>query len=302
MKKQTRKEKLVQLVKDNLTYYRLQADVRAVECDICENQPRAVGQNSNFFERTINEVQNELRRTFVRDMTTEKKAAKDALALFERTHNQKQLKLVQNVEKFKKMLDKKLFKKDKYGLERMQFAIAYMLENDVEYQRAEDSLAAVSELLFDDAQFMSLLYSSLRENFVRIHNVQSQDSLKMQLLGLSVASLFPYAPVFTSGLNVFYFVNAERRKWRMKQAFRTLSGGEKNMLFATKLTLIEMSKSTMPKSAWNLLVDEYLRTVNNFRADAEYEWLVEQLQVPVCKEKIAVCDLCVDRLSQIIGA
>ena len=111
MKKQTRKEKLVQLVKDNLTYYRLQADVRAVECDICENQPRAVGQNSNFFERTINEVQNEIRRTFVRDMTTEKKAAKDALALFERTHNQKQLKLVQNVEKFKKMLDKKLFKK-----------------------------------------------------------------------------------------------------------------------------------------------------------------------------------------------
>ncbi len=302
MKKQTKRDKLLQQVKDNLTHYRLKADLAAVEGEIYENQPCLSGATQNIFERVVTDFKNEIRKDVVSALTSEKKAAKDALIAFEKTHNQKDLQLLDNETKWNAVLDKKLFKKDKYDLAKMQFALAFMLEDGQAYQRPDDSLAAVSEVLFNDPTYMALLYATLQDNFVKIHNVTSADEQNALVFGLNLASFLPFSSVIVSGINALALINEIRKKQRMKQAFRTLSGAETNMLLATKLTLIQMSKNSMPKAAWSALVDEYLRMVGNLRADAEYEWLVEQSQVPVCKEKIAICDLCVDRLSQVVGA
>lgn len=302
MRRQTKRDKLLQQVKDNLTHHRLKADLAAIEGEIYENQPRDFGASQNFFDKVITDFKNEIRRDVVGVLTMEKKAAQDALAAFEKSHDQKQLSLISNEKKWKAVLDKKLFKGDKYNLAKMQFALAFMLQDGQAYQRESDSLEAVSEVLFNDPKYMSRLYAALQDNFVKIHNVASVDEQRAIVFGLNVASLLPFSPVIVSGINVIALINAERKKQRMKQAFRLLSGAETNMLLATKLTLIQMSKENMPKAEWAALVDEYLRTVNNFRSDAEYEWLVEQSQMPVCKEKIAICDLCVNRLSQVVGA
>lgn len=302
MRRQTKRDKLLQQVKDNLTHHRLKADLAAIEGEIYENQPRDFGTSQNFFDKVITDFKNEIRRDVVGVLTMEKKAAQDALAAFEKSHDQKQLALLADEKKWKTVLDKKLFKGDKYNLAKMQFALAFMLQDGQAYQRESDSLEAVSEVLFGDPKYMSRLYAALQDNFVKIHNVASVDEQRAIVFGLNVAALLPFSPVIVSGINVIALINAERKKQRMKQAFRLLSGAETNMLLATKLTLIQMSKENMPKAEWAALVDEYLRTVNNFRSDAEYEWLVEQSQVPVCKEKIAICDLCVNRLSQVVGA
>ena len=302
MRKQTRKDRLLQQVKDNLTYHRLKSDLAAVEGEIYENQPSFPSAPQNFFERVVTDLKNEIRKDVVSTLTSEKAAAKDALAAFEKAHSAKSLALLTNEKKWNAVLNKKLFKKDKYDLAKMQFALAYMLEDGQAYQRPDDSLAAVSELLFDDPTYMSLLYATLQDNFIKIHNVSGADEQAVLTLGLSLASFLPFPSVITSSINVLAFIHSIYKNQRMKQAFRTLSGAETNMLLATKLTLLQMSKNSMPKGEWNALVDEYLRMVGNLRADAEYEWLVEQSQAPVCKEKIAICDLCVDRLSQVVGA
>lgn len=301
MKRQTKRDKLLQQVKDNLTHHRLKADLAAVEGEIYENQPRA-STAQNFFDKVMTDFKNEIRKDVVGALTIEKKAAQDALAAFEKSHDRKQLALLADEKKWKTVLDKKLFKGDKYNLAKMQFALAFMLQDGQAYQRESDSLEAVSEVLFDDPKYMARLYAALQDNFVKIHNVANIDEQRAIVFGLNVASLLPFSPVIVGGINVIALINAERKKQRMKQVFRSLSGAETNMLLATKLTLIQMSKENMPKAEWGALVDEYLRTVNNFRSDAEYEWLVEQSQVPVCKEKIAICDLCVNRLSQVVGA
>jgi hypothetical protein len=69
-----------------------------------------------------------------------------------------------------------------------------------------------------------------------------------------------------------------------------------------KLTVVENALPLMPEKEAKELIDETLKYIDNLRADAEYEWLVEKMDIPACKERIALANLAVSRLTLLLEA
>lgn len=309
MRKNRKTEKAKNLVVTNLTYCRLKAELAIIEEEIAGNQPLPLNEEQNVFKKALNaiatEVENERRRKAVQELTAEKKTALEALALFEREHGGKELALSQDLEKLKAFMQKELFKRDAYGLAKMQFALMLALDEPYAYQRPEESLQIVSLLLFDDPKRMNVLYTCFRANFKSIQQTPRDDLQAELLLGMSALSVVPFSlplSILSMGATgVLAVWQHTRNQKRLKAALDSLSTDEIHTFLAIKLTLIQQSKGVMPEEKWKELIDDFLKYVNNFRSDSEYEWLVEQLDAPLCKEKIEVSDLCIARLAKIVG-
>lgn len=298
-------ENIKKSVISNLTYCRLQADVYAVEADIADNQPLAAGEEKGIVKKFLNaittEVQNEIRKKNVQELTVDRQAAIYALSAFEGRHAQKQLALAQDREKFKEYIQKKLFKKDVDGLGKMQFALAFLLDNGTEYQRPEQSLQAVSEILFDDPTYMQSLYVAFCENFYKIQDKRLTAAETGSAIEEGLASLLNVAQLVFGAMRMEALIVSVKNKKRMHELLQDLSQNELHTLLAVRLTLLQEAKKTMAEEKLKELVDDYLKYVSNLRSDAEYQWLVERLDVPSCQEKIKTCDLCIARLSRILG-
>ena len=79
-----------------------------------------------------------------------------------------------------------------------------------------------------------------------------------------------------------------------------MSPSETKAAFAYALTLIEVTKD-LAENERKQMIDEFLNSVDNARADAEYKWFAERESIPDCRDKIAVCDRAIERLSKILG-
>ena len=305
MRKAKRMAKAKALVVKNLTYIRLKNDLAVIENEMNNNQPVEKENGGNvitkFFNGIVTELSNTARRKSVVDLSVEKKMALDNLTAFERENNVKELELASDVEKLKKYMNKELFKKDAYGIQKIQFALSLMLDNSREYVRKEESLQAISAILFNDEGYMNILFKLFEQNYYGIQKKAVDELQTGMLLGVGVWSLVvgSWLPVGIGGIATI--INHLIHRNEMKKKFQSLSKDELQAFLAMKLTVIETTRKNMPESARKDLIDDLLKYVSNLRGDAEYEWLIEKLDAPANKEKIELCNLTVDRLSRVIG-
>ena len=305
MRKAKRLAKAKKLVVKNLTYLRLKNDLAIIENEINSNQPVEKETSSSGLGKIINgfvtEIANNVRRKAVVDLSVEKKTALDNLASFESENDVKELELAGDIAKLKKYMNKELFKKDAYGIQKIQFALSLMLDNSVEYVRKEESLQAISSILFDDEGYMNILFKLFEQNYYGIQKKAVDEVQTGMLLGVGVWSVVvgSWLPIGIGGIATL--VNHIIHKNEMKKKFQSLSKDELQAFLAMKLTVIETTRKSMPESARKDLIDDLLKYVSNLRSDAEYEWLIEKLDTPTNKAKIELCNLAVDRLSRVVG-
>ncbi|MBQ7343819.1 MAG: hypothetical protein IJW53_03530 [Clostridia bacterium] len=296
-----KRERIRQNIIDNLTLCRLEGDLLAVEAAIRDNAPKEASEEGGAFKRfvngVINDINNSFRRQNVEGLSVDKAKAGEALKAFRAAHSEKELELSRDTEKFRKYIDKHLFKKDKDGLGKISFALIFALDGrNNEYQCPEESLEVVSEILFDDSKRLGRLYNRYRKNYEAIH--QQWPSEAEGIKGFGRALALALMPLCVSG--VFAAVSYAMHKKAAREAFKNMTPNETNASLAFYLTLIEEMKNA-DEGKKKEMVDELLRKLSNIRSDAEYKWYVEGLDVPECKAKIELCNMALKRLGQIIG-
>ena len=306
--KQRKNLKKERIIVKNLAYYRLKGDLEAVEAHIADYQlvePKESGKKWKDLLLTLKaEIQNSLKKKTAEALAEDKQKIENNIQRFEQAY-QKDLKFSKATEGLKTYVNK-YFKKDEYGLLRLRFAIAFMADNTFEYEYPESSLRPVSELLFDDPEYMGKLYLALWKNFCALGELeQSEDSVAFGF-GENIAKLKENVAELLSffskkGKKSFSGIIQRRAQKRLKVGAVELSENTLRTVLAAKLTLIEKLGVDVPELERKHLIDECLTEIHTIRADAEYEWLAERLDVPENLQKITLCELCVNRLAEIVG-
>ena len=291
MKKQ---DKIKALCIANLTYCRLKADLAAVELEIAGNSPVAETEESNFLKKILNKAKtaldNEIRKKTTEELQKDREAALRELTRFENQHSAKELQLAKDSVQLKKFVEKALFKKDKSGLSKVQFALSLILDNTYTYQRPAQSMQIVSDILFDDAAYMQGLYDLLCKNFKYLHN----DVMP------TVDELFSLAPSL-GNVSLQSFINRSKQR-NFKSSLEKLSADQVGTIFAVKLTLAEKAKTLLSYENWENLLDETLQFIGDIRADAEYKKVFTGQDDGVSDEVFALCSLAVNRLAELVKA
>ena len=300
-----KKEKIRQLVIDNLTLCRLEGDRLAIEAQIRDNQPKSAPSPEGsvlkrFFESVKNEIGNSIKRINVQELSSRRDKAEKAISEFRATHNERDLVLASNPEKLREYINEKLFKKDTDGQERLAFALMFAIdERERTYQCPEESLSVVSEILFDDYKLLGKLYKSFGRNYSGIRKRSLADIEDGLALGAEICSGFIRSIISFDVGGVLSCVTRVRRKGAINASLTEFTPGELSVTFAFRLTLIE--SATDDESVRKRTVDELLEKIDNVRADAEYRWYVEGIDIAECREKIETCDLTLERLGKILG-
>ena len=298
--------KIKALVLKNLTYIYLKANVDAIEKEMSENEPVQIDNSRNIITKVIStiatEVANGIRRKNTLELSNEKTTALETLKAFEASVSEKDLALSKDIEKLKAFINKKMFKKDKDNLLRMQFALSFAFSVAGKSDRWEDGLEVVSNILFEDDGYIYELYNKFENNFYGIQKKAIDEMGYGMILGSIGAwslNLWSLIPIGIGGLATLAQHIAHKRE--LKKAFDSLSKNELHAYLAMKLTVIEAGREKMAEEDWKNLVDETLKYISNLRSDAEYEWLIEKLDADTNKAKIELCNLTIDRISKIVG-
>ena len=293
MRKQ-KQNKWQKIVAINLAHYRLQGDVYALSAEIDENKPlensvKAEGVFERVWGILTTGVRNEFRRNVALGLKEELDGAKKALVAFEARHG-KLLKYGESEEKLKKLIEKKLFKKDKYGLERTRYALAFIARDENEYYRAEESLQVVSELLFQSPTAMGELREAFLENYCKLIDEEKEVELEN------------YLPTWAREvLGIFTVLGGVGGKKRAAQQAATETENQFAAALSFELTVLGEGIKSLPEQPLKEEMDEFLKRLGNYRADAEYRWLVERGSRETSKAKILVCNRSVERLSELLG-
>lgn len=296
-----KREKIRQNIIDNLTLCRLEADLYAVEAAIRDNEPKAANDEGGcvkrFINGIINDINNTARRFATRELSVDREKARKALSDFRAQHSAKEFDISRNAEEFSKYIDKNMFKKDKYGIDKLTFALIFAIDTrDIEYQCPEESLEVVSEILFGDSKRLGKLYNSYKNNYYAVkkgkHGVGDGESEGNDATGGSYG-------LFTKEGFVGYVKHLLFRKSEIL-SLKCLTPSETEGAFALYLTLIEHNKRIGDEKLKEM-INELLERVDNLRADAEYKWYVEGVNVPECRRVIKSADHTVERLGKILG-
>lgn len=278
----------------NLTYCRLNADLAAVELELTNSQPVQETTSAHWWKKMLqivrNAMDNELRKKTSEDLLKEKSKAEAELARFESEHDFKKLSLSERPAKLKSFLNKKLFKKDRYGLNKIRFALALILDDRYGYQRPEQSLQIVSDILFDDPKYIQGLYDALYKNFEALHT---------PLLPTVDDLLFAIIPS-TMNVSIQAWLN-KRKQRRFQTTVQRLSYDQIGAVLAIKLTVAQTAKPLLPQSEWEILIDSTLKEIADIRADAEYERVFGLKPADVAEEIFSLCTLSIERLAELVN-
>ena len=305
-RKAKRLAKAKKLVVKNLTYMRLKSDLEVIEREMNNNLPvekeqPTGGVISKIITNIATEIANTTRRKNTVDLSVEKRIALENLESFEVVNDAKELELAKDEAKLKKFMEKELFKKDPHNIQRIQFALSFMLDSSYEYLRKEESLQKISKLLFDDEGYMNILIMLFEQNYYSIQKKDVEEAQSGMLLGAGIMSLVmgSWLPLGVGGIATV--ISRIIRKKELKDKFQNLSKDELHAFLAMKLTLVEATRKTMSEDARKELIDDLLKYVSNLRGDAEYNWLIEKVDGKRNKELIELCNLTIAQLSKVIG-
>ncbi len=265
-----KQEKMKEFAVTNLTYCRLKASLAAVEMEIAGNQPIVSEAEENFFKNAWNRfrvgVKNEIRKKTLEDLTKELASAEAELVRFEGAHTAKELSLSSDLTAFKSFLINKLFKKDASGMDKLRFALSLLMDKRYTYYRPEHSLC---------------------NNFKYICNEWT----------ISIDDLLSLIPSF-GNVSVQTWINKSKQR-KFTSRVEKLTADQAATLFAMKLTIVEKSKSLLPKEEWETLIDDTLKFIQDFRADAECEKVFTEQEDGVFEKIFSLCARAVNRLAEI---
>ena len=309
-----KRNRIRQTIITNLTYARMQGDLFAIDAAIRDNDTKIM-QNSaasesqaedmGAFKKIWNgiktEIGNSLKKMNAMELAAKRDRAQTALNSFKSAHTEKELRLGNDPELLRGYMEKTVFKDDRDGRGRLAFALMYVIDDKHEYQRPEESLEFVSEILFGDSKRLGALYSKFTENYVAL-NKSCYTEFERGLgvgIGLGGLATFSILPAAVSGaVALIRYICGEVNA---RESCEKLTAGEAYTTLAFGLTLIEASIGKASDDTVRDMIDEQLEHIDSIRADAEYTWTAERSFVDECRERIAACDRAFKRLTEIIG-
>ena len=301
MSKMKKTEKLQTLILENLIYLRLRADEKAIEEEIEENRPLEEKGEGKGIAKKVNELitdaQNLIRSKKVELLTEEKFKVGEELYVFAGEHSEKELQYANEPKKLEKLL-KKYLKKDKQGFKKLELILAVASDERYSYQRPEKSMRAISAVFGYEPDYADALYEDFCKNLRYLQKNPADRIESAILLGMGVTSLLTFSLMGLGATGLGFWASQKRR---FRKSMETLSDDGKRSLFALRLTQVKMMRKELPEEEWKELADGVLKEIDNYRADAEYEWLVEGVDAPACKDRIALCELCIDRFATTVG-
>lgn len=287
-----KEDKMKRLCAASLTYFRLKADLAAIELELADNAPLLQTTEGNFlkkiWKKATTGIHNELRKKTTETLEKERAVVERELAKFESQHTEKTLLYSNNPEALKAFINKSLFRKDKDGLKRLRFAISLILDDRYSYQRPILSLQPLSDILFDDAIYMQSLYDTLDENFKYVRRDFS----------LSLDELISFIPSL-GNVSLQCLINRSQQREFTKNLGK-LSADQVGTLLAIKLTIAEKAKPLLTDEAWKELIDETLQFIGDIRADEEYKKVFTEQDALVSDEVFSLCSLSVNRLAELV--
>ena len=227
--------------------------------------------------------------------------ATKALAEFEDNHEYANLKIISD-EKKQKQLIKKVIGKDKYNLKRIELALDFILLDKHKYQRETESLQVVSELIFDDYQYMK----NIEKRFLKINGylrgeteLVNSDNLKYlkKIMIIDSTSLLGGTKLFK------YFKKSISKDFENSDYMDINTDEYLNGLYigyAKILTLLGFTYELAPKRFFEKEMKKVLKHINNFRSNTEKNWLFENGDVAKNQKNIAICGKAFEVITQII--
>ncbi|MBR2337737.1 MAG: hypothetical protein IKA61_07345 [Clostridia bacterium] len=288
----------------NLDYLRRKADVYAIGALIREIEPMQEDfQNDRFFvglfKKIKGKIKNKVGQMAKEDFLAKEDLAKRNLKQFEDAHTEKELALASDTKKLKKFINKKLFRRDKYSLRRLQFGLNYAISNNHEYQCYEDSLNAVSEILFENPDKLTELKNEFVQNYKRIEKKQAFESVAgdgdfdwgefARKIKGAVKNL-----IFT----MFSFDGVVSQEDEARLVAR-MSQDQLTSEFAVQLTLLEECKKVMTDDKFKVQIKKLHERVSALKAEAENDNVVKEIGIEVSEEKFRLCEACLARISEI---
>ena len=292
-------EKKKNLILEALQYGCLQADLQAVEAVLSQNQPLSAEEEPSVIKRWVGELfaqfENAPRRLLAEELETKKKEAEKAIVDF--AASKKAIELWDNQEALQKYIDKALFKKDKNGNQRVGFALAFMIMQKRSYQFPEQALSAASMALFGDAERMGELQGLLQANYL---NITAQEETQMQgILRVFQEVLSDVKEVLPAWAFDLFTLRGRLRFSIGKTRVENLSEYNENVFLASGLTVLQAARTYLKAEDWASLADDFLKSVNDLRADVEYVWVVETFGANENHARLSTYDRAVARLAEI---
>ena len=297
------------------TLYRYKCELKMIEEVIEANKPVPTRNENKVKQVTIENTVNAYRRQKTQKFSEKKATCQDNIAAFREECKNDGVKLSDVSAEDLKEMTAKIFKDDKYGLQKICFAMILYLQNDseIDFIYGEETLKDVSAILFEDEDRIKCIRDKFFENFKEISNGSFWERNKKLLIGIGVSMLL--AVIFGStlfgsalfggaallglgGLGVSELIKSSK----VKEAFRQLKPDDIAALFAMKATLIDYGMPAMTDDVLKKELDECLVGLNDLRADLEYMLIVEKNDTDDSKKKIQVCNRFIDRLALIAGA
>lgn len=178
-----------------LTLYRMNRDLAAVDAEMEKKRPKDT-ESTDFLTKAFNDgVMNPINRLQTKGLSDEKQAILDRIFGFEKKCADEGIDLTEcrETEEVKTAV-RTFFEDDKQGFGRVVFALRFALDESVEYYDAQQTLADVSELLFEDRARIRELVCDLKENYACIGRTAPFGTFGSGLLvGLGAMSIFAVA-------------------------------------------------------------------------------------------------------------
>lgn len=180
--------KLEQNVFAGVTYYRLLKDLEIIEGKMAKKEPYSSERGKTAIENFWNKkIANPIRKKSTDRLSVVKNGVLSEIDNFKKRCVQEQadLSCAESEEVLKAEIDG-LFAEDKYGIQKIYFAIRVALVNDVKFVNETETLEKVSELFFGDKHKIPNIYDDLKDNYVAIYKKPISDVEKGVLIGMGI--------------------------------------------------------------------------------------------------------------------
>lgn len=180
-----------------LEYYRLNKDLEIIEDKIKENSPTDNSQEENKFNKFWKDnIVNPIKNYKVNNLTDDRKKILDNIDDFKEKHGE----LDKSEDELKEMV-KNFLKEDNLEA-RTLIGLKIALESNYKFHNEKESLAKVSNIVFDDSNRLEEIKEELKKNYYAINrkNLNELDKNVWKGLGIVAAASILGGPIGTAAV------------------------------------------------------------------------------------------------------
>ena len=270
-------------------FARLSIDHANVEQDLKNNLPLDCSPNSGFVKSLFIDFDNS-NRSYHTSMLQQKKSLIDSrFADFISKNNHV------NISKDAYTLKANVnfvFRNDTYGLERINFAIRLIYDEEYKYEYYDVGLNHISQLIFDDESFIIWLKNSIENLSSTLAQQPMSTTGKiavsgiMDILGVGWFGLKEWAMDKAPGLFSYMSMNFKGKP--ILDDFNRLDYQQLARILAIECICLLQEKSSMPYDMFNEKLAEFLNITKEIKNYVDYMILIEKKDVDYNVKKLHV--------------